>query len=380
MANTPPKFRRPRTSSNWNDPEVTSYRDAGVDLDAADRHTTSIAPSVTATWKDQVIGGFGGFAAGVPVPTGYDDPVLMMSTDGVGTKIEIARATGRWDGVGFDLVAMCVDDLAAAGARPIGFVDYLAVGSLDADRDRAIVESVAAACLVAGCPLLGGETAEHPGVMALDAVDLAGAVVGIVERDEVLSPERVSDGDVVVGLLSPNLRSNGFSLVRSLLGDEVVGQADTLLEPSVIYSPAVLDAVSTGHVRAGAHVTGGGLAANLARAIPEGLGATIDMSKWERPAVFGEIAERGVTEEDMRRTFNLGIGFCLVIDPVGLDSVLEYTVHQDNLLMLWQSVYLRWQQQRSAKFYRRYRRITLQHRKTSAGNRCLLLGQGLFAQ
>lgn len=308
---------------------MTSYREAGVDLDAADRHTTSIAPSVTATWKDQVIGGFGGFAAGVPVPKGYDDPVLMMSTDGVGTKIEIARATGRWDGIGFDLVAMCVDDLAAAGARPIGFVDYLAVGSLDADRDRAIVESVAAACLHAGCPLLGGETAEHPGVMALDAIDLAGAVVGVVERDEVLSPERVSNGDLVVGLSSPNLRSNGFSLVRSLFGDEVVEYAETLLEPSVIYSPAVLDAVSTGHVRAAAHITGGGLAANLARALPEGLAAIIDLSEWDRPAIFDDIAARGVVEDEMRRTFNLGIGFALLIDPVGVDSVLEATAQHE---------------------------------------------------
>lgn len=308
---------------------MTSYREAGVDLDAADRHTTSIAPSVTATWKEEVIGGFGGFAAGVPVPAGYDEPILMMSTDGVGTKIEIARATGRWSGIGFDLVAMCVDDLAAAGARPIGFVDYLAVGSLDANRDAAIVESVASACLEAGCPLLGGETAEHPGVMALDAVDLAGAVVGVVERDDVLSPEKVREGDLVVGLISPNLRSNGFSLVRSVFGEEVIENADTFLEPSVIYSPAVLEAVSTGHVRAGAHVTGGGLAVNLARALPEGLSATLETSAWGRPAVFGDIAERGVAEDEMRRTFNLGIGFCLVTDPVGVDSVLVATAKHD---------------------------------------------------
>lgn len=333
MVNTRPRCPRSQTSSNWNDSEVTSYREAGVDLAAADRHTTSIASLVTATWKDEVIGGFGGFAAGVPVPAGYDQPILMMSTDGVGTKIEVARASGRWDGVGFDLVAMCVDDLAAAGARPIGFVDYLAVGSLDADRDRAIVESIAAACLQAGCPLLGGETAEHPGVMDLDGVDLAGAVVGVVERDDVLTPERVRDEDVVVGLVSPNVRSNGFSLVRSLFGEQVVDLADTLLEPSVIYSPEVLDAVTTGHVRAGAHVTGGGLATNLARALPDGLTATVDTSTWDRPDIFGEIARRGVAEEEMRRTFNLGIGFCLVIDPSGVESVLEATArHQPRVI------------------------------------------------
>jgi phosphoribosylformylglycinamidine cyclo-ligase len=197
---------------------VTSYREAGVDLDAADRHTDSIGSSVTRTWTNEVVGGFGGFAAGVRVPTGYVDPVLMMTTDGVGTKLEIARRAGLWGGVGRDLVAMCVDDLAAAGSKPIGFVDYLAVGSLDAERDTTIVESIADACLEASCPLLGGETAEHPGVMEPAAVDLAGAALGVVESAEVLGPERVGAGDLIVGLMSPNLRSNGFSLVRAVMG------------------------------------------------------------------------------------------------------------------------------------------------------------------
>ncbi|HSO49171.1 MAG TPA: AIR synthase related protein, partial [Acidimicrobiia bacterium] len=153
---------------------MTSYGEAGVDLDGAERHVAGIADAVTATWAG-VVGGFGGFAAGVEIPTGYDRPVLMMSTDGVGTKLELARRANRWDGVGFDLVAMCVDDLAVVGAKPLGFVDYLAVGALQLDRDRSIVTSIAAACVEAGCPLLGGETAEHPGIMAPDAVDLAGA-------------------------------------------------------------------------------------------------------------------------------------------------------------------------------------------------------------
>lgn len=302
---------------------MTSYREAGVDLEAADRHTDSIAEAVTNTWKSEVIGGFGGFAAGVRIPDGFTDPVLMMSADGVGTKLELARRADRWDGVGFDLVAMCVDDLAAAGAMPLGFVDYLAVGSLRAGRDRAIVESVAAACLQAGCPLLGGETAEHPGVMDLDALDLAGAVMGVVEAGEVLGPDRVQAGDLVIGLHSPNLRSNGFSLVRAVLGDELSEHTDLLLEPSVIYSPAVLAAVGGGGVHGAAHITGGGLAANLARSLPDGLGASIDTSAWERPAVFGLISERGVPEEEMLRTFNLGIGFCLVVDPDVVDQVLE---------------------------------------------------------
>lgn len=304
---------------------MTSYRDAGVDLDGADRHTEAIAGSVTGTWTAGVIGGFGGFAAGVRVPEGYTDPVLMMSTDGVGTKLEIARRADRWDGVGFDLVAMCVDDLAAVGARPLGFVDYLAVGALRPERDRTIVESIAAACRRAGCPLLGGETAEHPGVMEPDAVDIAGAIMGIVEASEVLAPERVEDGDVVIGLRSPNLRSNGFSLVRSVFAGDLIEHVDVLLEPSVVYSPAVLRAAEPGAVHAAAHITGGGLAANLARALPDGLGVSIETGAWERPAVFALIADRGVPESEMRRAFNLGIGFCLIVDRRSVDVVLEAT-------------------------------------------------------
>lgn len=312
---------------------MTSYSEAGVDLDAADRHIDAIADSVIATWTDQVVGGFGGFAAGVRIPKGYDDPVLMMSTDGVGTKLEIARRTGLWEGVGFDLVAMCVDDLAAAGAISIGFVDYLAVGSLQPERDQSIVASVAAACAEAGCPLLGGETAEHPGVMGHDAVDLAGAAVGVVKDGEELSGANVTAGDVVVGLKSPNLRSNGFTLVRAVLGDEVEDHAETLLEPSVIYAPAVVKAVASGGVHAGAHVTGGGLAANLGRVIPDGLGVTLDTTSWVRPAVFDLIADRGVEESEMRRTFNLGVGFCLVVSSSAVDPVMEDVAEHDPVVV-----------------------------------------------
>lgn len=272
-----------------------------------------------------MVGSFGGFAAGIRIPPGYSDPVLMMSTDGVGTKLDIARQVNRWSGVGFDLVAMCVDDLAAAGARPLGLVDYLAVGSLRPDRDRTIVESVAAACLQAGCALLGGETAEHPGVMDEDAMDLAGAVMGVVDSTHVLGPERVRVSDVIIGLGSPNLRSNGFSLVRAALGEAVVEHATTLLDPSVIYSPAVLAATQTGAVHAAAHITGGGIAGNLRRALPEGFGATVDTATWARPAVFDLISEHGVAEEEMRKTFNLGIGFCLIVDPGGIEEVLVAT-------------------------------------------------------
>ena len=309
---------------------MPSYREAGVDLEAADRHTELIADHVTATWAADVVGRFGGFAAGIRIPDGFRDPILMMSTDGVGTKLEIARRSNRWEGVGFDLVAMCVDDLATAGAAPLGFVDYLAVGCLQPVRDETIVRSVAEACVVAGCPLLGGETAEHPGVMAPDAVDLAGAVAGIVESDAVLGPDRVEPGDVVIGLMSPNLRSNGFSLVRSALGDEVDTHAPILLQPSEIFSPAVIAAAAQGGVHAGAHITGGGLKGNLSRALPDGLGARIELSSWNRPAVFELIAGYGVSEDEMRRIFNIGIGFCLVVAPEAVDSALAATSAHDS--------------------------------------------------
>lgn len=300
---------------------MTSYQRAGVDLESAEAHVRRIADAVTATWGSNVVGSFGGFAAGITIPEGYRRPVLMLTTDGVGTKLELARRAGRWDGVGRDLVAMCVDDLAAAGARPLALVDYMAVGRLDGDRDRTIVESIAAGCEAAGCALLGGETAEHPGVMDPGAVDLAAAALGVVEAGEVLTPSSVRAGDLVVGLASPNLRSNGFSLVREVLGDEVEDHLDLLLDPSVIYAPLVLEMAATGAVRSAAHVTGGGIPGNLPRALPEGLGAVVDTSTWERPPVFDLLEECGVTRDEMFRVFNMGIGFCLVVDADRVEDV-----------------------------------------------------------
>ena len=312
---------------------MTTYGEAGVDLEGAGRHVEAISNPVTSTWTEGVIGSFGGFAAGVTLPAGYREPVLMMSTDGVGTKLELARRAGHWDGVGHDLVAMCVDDLAAVGARPLGFVDYLAVGALDPGRDRAIVESVAAACVIAGCPLLGGETAEHPGVMEPDAVDLAGAVMGVVERGHELGPALVEEGDLIVGLISPNLRSNGFSLVRAVFGEDVDAHIDRFLEPSVIYSPDVLSAVEGGGVHSAAHITGGGLARNLARALPAGLGAQVDTGAWDLPQVFETVASRGVSRAEMWSTFNMGIGFCLVAAADAAESVtLTASAHQGRVI------------------------------------------------
>lgn len=314
---------------------MTTYRQAGVDLEGADRHVASIAGVVTATWNQRVVGGFGGFAAGMTLPPGYVEPVLMLTTDGVGTKLELARRFNRWDGVGFDLVAMVVDDLAAAGAAPLGVVDYLAVGALDPKRDTAIVASIAAACSLTGCALLGGETAEHPGVMEPDQVDLAATALGVVEKGAELGSHRVGAGDVVIGLASPNLRSNGFSLVRAVIGDrdlhEVVeGRAliDWLMEPSVIYSPAVQRAIATGKVHAAAHITGGGLLANLARVIPDGHEARIDFDSWQTPRAFRLVAEWGdLPPVELRGVLNMGIGFCLITAPDDADAVIELCGH-----------------------------------------------------
>ena len=309
---------------------MPTYRESGVDLEAADRLISQIGPAVKATWGDRVVGGFGGFAAGLRLPSGYQKPVLMMSTDGVGTKIELARSTDRFAGLGFDLVAMCVDDLAAVGARPLAFTDYLAVGKVQPERERTLIESVAAACSSAGCVLLGGETAEHPGAMADDALDLAGAALGIVEEGEEVTGASIRSGDLLIGVESPNLRSNGFSLVRAVLegidleapfrGGRSLGEV--LLEPSVIYAPAVLDAVATERVRGLAHITGGALPGNIPRILPPECGAVIDRAAWEVPPVFEYVQDLGsIADDEMFRTFNMGIGFVVVVAGSETDDV-----------------------------------------------------------
>lgn len=310
---------------------MNSYRDAGVDLTKADTFVESIGDSVTATWGRNVVGGFGGFAAGVTLPDGYTDPVLMMSTDGVGTKLEIARRVGRYEGVGHDLVAMCVDDLAAVGARAIAFTDYLAVGRLDPVRDRKIVSSIAEACSAAGCALVGGETAEHPGVVDQDHVDLAGAALGVVENGSQISGSALRVGDVIIGIGSPNVRSNGFSLIRAILEDRDLESpfpgkdlsiGEVLLSPSVIYTPAVLAAAGAASIGALVHVTGGGIAGNLSRVLPEGLHAVVESGTWPTPKVFRVVQEWGtIPEEEMLRVFNMGLGYLAVVPPGEADVV-----------------------------------------------------------
>lgn len=318
---------------------MTGYREAGVDLAAADRLVDRIGPLVTRTWGPEVVGGFGGFAAGIELPPGYRRPVLMMTTDGVGTKLELARLSERWEGIGFDLVAMCVDDLVAVGARPLALVDYLAVGRIVEARDAAIVDSIAQACRQAGCALLGGETAEHPGVMSPDQIDLAGAAMGVVEHGSEVTGAGIKPGHLVIGLASPNLRSNGFSLVRSLFGAGRLDQpfpgedatvAEVLLRPSVIYAQAVVAAVATGAVAGMAHITGGGIPGNLVRVLPAGVAARIDRAAWAVPDVFEVIRRQGdISAEEMARVFNLGIGFCLVVAPDQVATVLEPLARHD---------------------------------------------------
>jgi phosphoribosylformylglycinamidine cyclo-ligase len=305
---------------------MPTYREAGVDLEAAERSVSRIWPAVRKTWGNRVVGEFGGFAAGVTIPPGYTEPVLMMSTDGVGTKADVASHAGMLDGLGFDLVAMCADDLAATGARPIAMTDYLAVGRLDVDVVASLVESIAAACEVAGMALVGGETAEHPGVMAPNQFDIAGTALGVVDRGAEIDGSTIAPGDRIIGMESPNLRSNGFSLVRATLlsqyrlDAELPGTdrsvAEEVLAPSVVYAPAIVALLEAIRPRGLAHVTGGGLPGNVRRVLPGGTAAIIDPATWPRPPVFDAVASASNTDEDeLFRTFNMGIGFVVIATP-----------------------------------------------------------------
>lgn len=312
---------------------MTSYKDSGVNLNVADELVDRIAWRVTSTWTEDVVGNFGGFAAGIRIPAGFEHPVLMMSTDGVGTKAEVARQTGLLEGLGYDLLAMVADDLAAAGAQPIAMTDYIAVGKLDVGRVETLITSITDACNDADVALLGGETAEHPGVMPPDQFDISATALGIVEFGEEIDTSLVAPGDVIVGVKSPNLRSNGFSLVRAIAAkslpldgtfpDTDTPTAEVLLEPSIIYSPAVVNLLARVRPHGLAHITGGGLPGNVIRVLPEGTRAVIERSRWEVPHVFKVIQRLGdVPLEDMFRTFNMGIGFTCIVSDGDTDATL----------------------------------------------------------
>ncbi len=313
---------------------MTNYEAAGVNLDAADELVERIGWRVTSTWTDDVVGGFGGFASGMRLPIGYENPVLMMSTDGVGTKADLARQTGLIDGLGYDLLAMVADDLAAAGATPIALTDYIAVGSLDVDLVETLIASICDACNEADVALLGGETAEHPGVMGADQFDVSATALGIVELGEEVGTSSVTVGDVIVGVKSPNLRSNGFSLVRAIarkhlplesdFPDTTTSTAEVLLEPSIVYAPAIINMLARVKPSGLAHITGGGLPGNVVRMLPEGHRAVIDRSSWEIPHVFNVLQRLGdVPLGEMFRTFNMGIGFTAVVSQPDVAAALK---------------------------------------------------------
>lgn len=310
-----------------------TYAAAGVDLDAAERSVEELATVVRRTHGPEVLGDIGGFGGLFAFDTArYRKPVLVSSTDGVGTKVDLARRLQVLDTVGRDLVAMVVDDLVVTGARPLFFNDYVSVGRLDPDRVTALVQGIADGCERAGCALVGGETAEHPGLLGEDEFDLAGFGVGVVERDEILGPHRVQPGDALVGLAASGLHSNGYSLVRRIVDgldlDEPHGLdaplGAVLLEPTRIYARDCLVISRRLDVHAWCHVTGGGLPGNLPRVLPEGLTAVVDAASWQRPAVFDWLAQRGpVAEDELWRTFNLGVGMVAVLPADQARAAIE---------------------------------------------------------
>ncbi|WP_437733722.1 phosphoribosylformylglycinamidine cyclo-ligase [Sorangium sp. So ce1335] len=315
-----------------------TYREAGVDIDAGDALVERIKRLAKPTRTPEVLADVGGFAGLCTLPAGLNEPVLVSGTDGVGTKLKVAFATGVHDTVGIDLVAMCVNDVLTVGARPLFFLDYFATGKLDVDVGEAVVRGIAEGCKQAGCALLGGETAELPGMYAHGEYDLAGFAVGVVERSRILDGKRVAAGDAVLGVASSGLHSNGYSLARRVLEkemglrmtdrvDELGGTVgETLLTPTRIYARAIsaLLAACGDAVRGLSHITGGGLPGNLPRVLPDGLGAQLDLGSYQRPAVF-QVLQRGgpVDEAEMRRTFNLGVGLVAVVDKRAADRAIE---------------------------------------------------------
>jgi phosphoribosylformylglycinamidine cyclo-ligase len=344
------------------EPRRTAYAGAGVDVDAGEQAVELMRAAVESTRRPEVIGGLGGFGGAVTIPAGYREPVIISSTDGVGTKTAIASALGRFDTIGIDLVAMCADDVVCTGAEPLFFLDYIAVGRLDPPQAAELVGGVADGCRQAGCALVGGETAEHPGLMDPTAFDLAGCCVGVVERDRLIDGTAAEPGDVVIGLASNGLHSNGYSLVRSLiarwdldltrpyqeqlhlsLGTSPAAAAirdepehglatlgEVLLAPTRIYARSLLALrealVATGHDLKGlAHITGGGLPGNVHRALPSHLGARLDPTTWRTPSVMRLMgALGGLDDQELRGTFNGGLGMILVVAPDAADAAIEH--------------------------------------------------------
>jgi phosphoribosylformylglycinamidine cyclo-ligase len=300
-----------------------SYRDAGVDIDAGNSLVDRIKPLVQKTFRSGVLTGLGGFGGLFELPAGYRQPVLVSGTDGVGTKLKLAQRMRRHDTIGIDLVAMCVNDILVTGAEPLFFLDYYATGHLEVEAAADVVRGIAAGCEQAGCALIGGETAEMPGMYDADDYDLAGFSVGVVEKNRILGPERVQPGDALIGIASSGPHSNGYSLIRKLLDvsdadlsqdldGRPLGQA--LLQPTRIYVKPLLALLDKLEIHALAHITGGGLPENLPRVLPQDTRADVDLASWTHPAVFRWLQEAGNVEDmELLRTFNCGVGMVLAL-------------------------------------------------------------------
>jgi phosphoribosylformylglycinamidine cyclo-ligase len=311
-----------------------SYRTAGVDIDAADQLVDSIKLIARRTLREGVLAGIGGFGALFEVPKKFRNPVLVSGTDGVGTKLKLAFQLGRHDTVGIDLVAMSVNDILTQGAEPLFFLDYFACGRLDVDTATAVIKGIAAGCQQAGCALIGGETAEMPGMYPPGEYDLAGFAVGVVEKDRIIDGSRIAPGDAVLGLASSGAHSNGYSLIHRILEREAAdlssdfhGQplGDALLAPTRIYVKPILALLQQVRAKGLAHITGGGLLENLPRILAGGLTAELDRNAWPRPALFSWLQDKGgVADQEMFRVFNCGIGMAVVVG----DEEAERTMQQ----------------------------------------------------
>ena len=330
-----PPGRQHRKIEPANPDEAMDYRTAGVDVVAGRAFVERIRSSVESTRRPEVVGGLGGFGGLCRLPAGMRRPLLVSGTDGVGTKLELAQAHGRHHGVGIDLVAMCVNDVITSGAQPLFFLDYIATGKLTPEAMAEVVEGIADGCRQSGCALLGGETAEMPGFYGPGRYDLAGFCVAVVEEDELIDGRHVQAGDQIVAVASSGVHSNGFSLVRRILEARGVNADTTLepgggsllnavLQPTYLYGALVRALLQGGvEVHGMAHITGGGLPENLPRSLPEGVHARIDAGSWERPALFRWLQEQGeVPEADLWNTFNLGVGFCLVLPEAAVEAAL----------------------------------------------------------
>ncbi|HXX76816.1 MAG TPA: phosphoribosylformylglycinamidine cyclo-ligase [Nitrospiraceae bacterium] len=317
---------------------MTTYRDAGVDIDAGDEFVDRIKPLVRSTFRPEVLTELGGFGGLFRLQAKkYEDPVLVSGTDGVGTKLKVAFAMDCHETVGIDLVAMCVNDIAVSGAEPLFFLDYFATGKLTAPKAEAVLKGIAEGCRQAGCALIGGETAEMPSMYADGEYDLAGFAVGVVDRSKIIDGRTIAPGDVLIGLASTGLHSNGYSLARRVLFEQanltVTSRVpeldrplgDVLLTPTRIYAKQILTLIQEHSIKGIAHITGGGITENLPRVLPPGVRAQVRRSAWDAPPIFGVIAELGaVARDEMYRVFNMGIGLILVVPPDAADAVMHH--------------------------------------------------------